>query len=55
MEARTYIAFYRKQQKPIVANTSYEAQKLAAQLWKAKNTYEVTVVLADVPVDPASI
>lgn len=52
---REYVAFYRNESKPIVANTSYEAQKLAAQLWKAKNSYDVTVVLADVPVDPASL
>lgn len=53
--ARTYIAFYRGQKKPIVAETSLAAQKLAAQLYKAKKSWEVTVVLADVPVDTASL
>ena len=54
-EARTYIAFYKQQQKPIVASSSYEAQKLAAILFKAKKSYEVTVKLADVVHDTCSI
>jgi len=52
---RTYIAFYKGQQKPIVADSSYAAQQLAAQLYKAKKSYEVTVVLADVEIDTASL
>ena len=52
---RTYLAFYRGQKKPVVADTSYAAQLLAAQLYKAKKSYEVTVVLVDTPVDPASL
>jgi hypothetical protein len=52
---RTYIAFYKGQQKPIVADSSYAAQQIAALLYKAKKSYEVTVVLADVAVDTAAL
>lgn len=52
---RTYIAFYRGAQKTVNADTSYGAQKLAAALFRAKKEHQVTVVLADVPVNTASI
>jgi hypothetical protein len=52
---RKYIAFYRGQQIPVTADSSYQAQQLAAGLFKAKKRYEVTVVLADVEVDTASL
>jgi hypothetical protein len=55
IQMRTYLAFYRGQKKPVVADTSYAAQLLAAQLYKAKKSYEVTVVLVDTPVDPSSL
>lgn len=47
----TYIAFYRGKELTVQAETSYAAQVKAAALFKAKKSYEVTVVLADVPVD----
>lgn len=52
---RTYVAFYRGRQLPIVAESSYAAQLQAAGLFKARKSYEVTVVLADVPVDTAGL
>lgn len=52
---RQYIAFYRGQQIPVTADTSYSAQQLAAVQFRAKKSYEVTVVLADVEVDTASV
>jgi hypothetical protein len=42
-----YIAFYRGKQIYICAYTSYEAQKMAAATFRAKKSYEVTVVLAE--------
>lgn len=42
----TYEAFYRGKRLTVEAKTSYEAQKLAAAQFKARKTYEVTVVLA---------
>ena len=40
-----YIAFWRGKQIEVYAATSFEAQQKAAALFKAKKTYEVTVVL----------
>lgn len=45
---RPYIAFYKGKQLQVEANSSYEAQQKAAKLFKAKKSYEVTVMLADV-------
>ena len=42
-----YIAFYRSQQIEVYAPTSYEAQLVAAKIFKAKKSYEVTVMLAE--------
>lgn len=42
-----YIAFYKGKQLEVHANTSYEAQMLAAKTFKAKKSYEVTVMLAE--------
>lgn len=42
-----YIAFFRGKQIEVHAQTSYEAQQKAAQLFKARKAYEVTVVLAE--------
>lgn len=50
-----FIAFYKGKQTVVHADTSYAAQLKAAAFFKAKKSYEVTVVRADVPVDPASI
>lgn len=52
---RPYVAFYRGKQMDVEAETSRAAQIKAAALFKAKKEYEVSVVLADVPVDPASL
>lgn len=42
-----YITFYKGNQKIIYANTSYEAQKIASQHFKAKKSYEVEVYLCE--------
>jgi hypothetical protein len=42
-----YIAFYRGKQVEVYANTSFEAQTKAAAMFKAKKSYEVTVMLAE--------
>jgi len=52
---RPYEAFYKNKRTTVYANSSYEAQLKAAKEFKAKKRYEVTVVLADVPVDTASL
>lgn len=52
---RTYVAFYKGRQIQVVADSSYKAQLQASALFKAKKSYEVTVVLADVEIDTASI
>lgn len=50
-----YLCFYRGKKIAVQALRSYDAQLKAAQIFKAKKAYEVTVVLADKPVDPASL
>jgi hypothetical protein len=52
---RTYKAFFRGRNVEVQAETSYAAQLKAAALFKAKKSYEVTVVLCDVPVSTASL
>lgn len=52
---RTYKAFYKGKTVTVIAETSYAAQQEAAKFFKAKKSYEVTVLLADVPVDCASL
>lgn len=42
-----YIAFYRGKQIEVYAASSYEAQTKAAAMFKAKKSYEVTVMLAE--------
>lgn len=42
-----YIAFYKGRKAEVHADTSYEAQKKAAALFKARKSYEVSVVLAE--------
>jgi 20S proteasome alpha/beta subunit len=41
-----YIAFYKGKQIEVKALTSYNAQLLAAKQFKAKKSYDVTVILA---------
>ncbi len=43
-----YKAFYKNKQLDIYACTSYDAQKQACQLFKAKKAYEVTVILCEI-------
>ena len=42
-----YVAFYRGKQMEVHADTSYQAQQIAAKAFKAKKSWEVTVVLAE--------
>lgn len=42
-----YIAFYKGKKIEVVADTSYQAQIKAAKIFKAKKTYEVTVMIAE--------
>ena len=42
----TYIAFYKGKQIEVKALRSYDAQEAAAKIFKARKSYEVTVVLA---------
>ncbi|MHB1641388.1 MAG: hypothetical protein ACYCS8_01850 [Acidithiobacillus sp.] len=42
-----YKAFYKNRQCEVMADSSYEAQKKAAVILKAKKSYEVTVVLCE--------
>lgn len=42
-----YKAFYRGKTTEVMADTSFQAQKKAAAFFKAKKSYEVTVVLCE--------
>jgi hypothetical protein len=42
-----YVAFYKGKKTEVWAKTSFEAQKKAAEFFKAKKSYEVTVMLAE--------
>lgn len=42
-----YIAIYKGKRIEVMAETSYQAQTKAAQVFKAKKSYEVTVMLAE--------
>lgn len=45
----TYIAFYRGMQMEVKALRSFDAQEIAAKAFKARKSYEVTVMLATRP------
>ena len=45
----TYVCFYRGKQITVQALRSFDAQEKAAKLFKARKSYEVTVVLAGRP------
>ena len=47
-----YIAFFNGQKTEVYADTSYEAQKLAAAYFRTKKPSEVTVVLAEKNTSP---
>lgn len=42
-----YVAFYRGRQCDVTADTSYAAQTKAAQIFRARKPYDVTVVIAE--------
>jgi hypothetical protein len=42
----TYICFYRGKKMEVRALRSFDAQEIAAKAFKARKSYEVTVVLA---------
>lgn len=42
-----YKAFYKGKNTEVYADTAYQAQQLAAQQFKAKKSYEVTVMLCE--------
>lgn len=48
----TYIAFYKGKQITVNALRSYDAQLIASRLFKAKKSYEVTVMLASKDDEP---
>lgn len=52
---RNYIAFYKNRTLEVQATSSYEAQQIASRLFKAKKSYEVTVMLSDTIHHPATI
>lgn len=43
-----YVCMYRGKQVEVDADTTYKAQLLAAQMMKAKRTYDVSVYLVEV-------
>ena len=45
----TYIAFYRGKQMEVKAMRSFDAQEIAAKAFKARKSYEVTIMLAARP------
>jgi len=45
---RAYQAFYKGRTLEVQAESSYQAQQLAAKLFKAKKAYDVSVLLCDV-------
>ena len=47
-----YMAIYRNKRIDVQANTSYEAQKLAAATFRAKHSYDVAVWLCEVDSKP---
>lgn len=54
MDAKTFpfVGMYRGKRCEVYAATSYEAQKLAASILKAKKSYDVVVMRADITHTP---
>lgn len=50
-----YICFYKEKKLEVYAETSYKAQLKAASLFKAKHSYDVSVVLCEVEDEQVSI
>lgn len=51
----TYQAYYQNKTIEILAENSYQAQLAAARAFGVRKAYKVAVVLADVPLDTASL
>jgi hypothetical protein len=49
----TFIAFFKGRTLTVEAPTSYAAQQKAAALFKARKSYDVTVMRADITHNPA--
>lgn len=49
---RTYHAIYKGKKIEVQANTSYEAQKIAAKILNVKKTYDIVVILVDITYKP---
>lgn len=49
-----YIAFYRGKRIEVYANTTFEAQKIAAEKFRARKTWEVDVHLAEKDGEPVT-
>ena len=47
MASNGYICFYKNKKIEVMADSSYEAQQKAAKEFKAKKSYDVTVILAE--------
>ena len=52
---KTFIAFYRGRTHHVEADSSYSAQLKAAAYFRARKSYEVTVMLTDQVVHPAAL
>lgn len=52
---RTFIAIYKERRLIVTASSSFDAQVAAAKLLNAKKRYDVTVYLADTPINTGSI
>jgi hypothetical protein len=52
---RVYVCFYKSKKITVEAENTYAAQIKAASVFKARKSYDVAVVLADVLVNTASI
>lgn len=47
-----YVAFYKGQRTEVYAETQYQAQLVAAGVLRARHSYDVTVMLAEVDGEP---
>lgn len=50
-----YLCMWRGKRIIVQAETSYKAQQIAATQWKIKKGWEIIVILADKPVNTASL
>jgi len=51
----TFICFYKNQKFVVNAESKYAAQKLAATHFRTKKPWDIAIVLADIPLDTASL